>query len=53
MVKKMNSEKLSEGINIIKDTENPFYKILLPDTLQYLKCGEITDEEINRMLEEF
>lgn len=49
MVKKMNSEKLSEGINIIKDTENPFYKILLPDTLQYLKCGEITDEEIKNI----
>ena len=49
MVKKMNSEKLSEGINIIKDTKNPFYKILLPDTLQYLKCGEITDEEIKNI----
>lgn len=42
----MNSEKLTEGINIIKDTENPYYRILLPETLQYLKCGEITDKNI-------
>ena len=45
----MNSEKLSEGINIIKDTENPYYKILLPDTLKYLKCGEITEDEIKNI----
>ena len=45
----MNSEKLSDGINIIKDTENPYYKILLPDTLQYLKCGEISEEQIKNI----
>ncbi|MBE6485980.1 MAG: hypothetical protein E7Z85_03960 [Methanosphaera stadtmanae] len=45
----MNSEKLTEGINFIKDTENPYYRILLPDTLQYLKCGEITDKEIKNI----
>lgn len=45
----MNSEKLSEGINLIKDTENPYYKILLPDTLQYLKCGEITENGIKNI----
>lgn len=45
----MNSEKLSEGINLIKDTENPYYKVLLPDTLENLKCGEITDKEIKNI----
>ncbi len=45
----MNSEKLSDGINFVKDMDNPYNKVLLPDTLEYLKCGEVTDEEIKNI----
>lgn len=45
----MNSEKLSEGINIVKDTGNPYYKVLLPETLENLKCGQITEEGIKNI----
>lgn len=45
----MNSEKLSEGINLIKETDSPYYKVLLPDTLENLKCGQITEEGIKNI----
>lgn len=45
-MKKMTTQKISQNINYITQSDNPYHSILIPENNKFLKRGKITDEEI-------